>query len=322
MDRDTNRARYAGSWYPADSDELTALLARVAPASPAAGDLLRPRMAVLPHAGLIYSGRGQEAFWERRAPECGGIRIGPDAASGVVPDVIPEVIVILAPSHSVPVAPDTTLGAPFAAYQAADRTLPGLTLCLGDRENREALENEHALELLLPAMAVHRLEQPIGALLAGPFRTPGAVRAAARRILDRLEGAGIDPARVLWLVSSDFTHYGPRFGFLPFGRGAYGQVGPAVAQADREVAEAAALGGLERFWKAMGRESTVCGRFAISLALALLEATTGAPAVETVDGRGGEAGRVLSYYTSADLARNPGSEENFVCYATVEITTV
>ncbi|TVR71556.1 MAG: AmmeMemoRadiSam system protein B [Spirochaetaceae bacterium] len=315
MDQGINRARFAGSWYPADSGEVQALLARAVTAAPSPPDGSRPRVAVLPHAGLSYSARGQEAFWHGRAALCGGYPLG-DSPGGAPPgaisstDTCPEAIVILAPSHYEPLAPDATVGAAFRGHQAAEAVLSGLPLCLGDREDRSTLEREHAVELLLPALAAHGVSSPVAAVLVSAFRSTEAVRAAAQRLLERLSREGIRSERVLWLVSSDFTHYGPRFGFQPHGGEGYGVVGPLVEREDRAVAEAAASGGVERFWSAFGRGSTVCGRYAILLALAILEATAE-----------GRRGRVLTYYTSADLARDPRNERDFVCYATVEVAT-
>ncbi len=225
---------------------------------------------------------------------------------------------ILAPSHHVPLRRDTTLGAAFSGHETTGGTVPGLPVNLGDRTDPSVVAEEHAVELLLPALKHFGITVPVAALLAAPLSGPPAARAIADRVLDRLTAAtslrndaGVDPDRVLWLVSSDFTHYGPRFGFCPFGNRRYGEIRDAVAEEDLRVAEAAASGSLERFWASIQGESTVCGRYAIALALALLERVGAAPA----------AGRVLSYYTSADGTPTPEEERDFVCYATVEVCT-
>lgn len=319
-----NASQFAGSWYPADPARLAALFERpVSPAEHAGGvddaagwggavgpgDTAdagatgdaghgRPRLAILPHAGLAYSARGQSAFWRRWAGEDVSSTYGIDA------------IVVVAPSHYVPLKADTTVGAVFNGHETTGAILPGVPLCLGDREDASVLQREHAVELLLPAVAWYEISVPVGAIVVGPFSGTAGVRAAAHRVTERL-GRTFDPNRVLWLVSSDFTHYGPRFGFLPLGRGRYAALGPSVAKRDYAVAEAAASATLEAFWEAIREESTVCGRYAVALALAILEQSQ----IRT-------EGRVLSYYTSADFAPVPEREEDFVCYATVEVAEV
>lgn len=251
-------------------------------------------MAILPHAGLSFSARGQMAFWSRHR------------------NISADAVVIVAPSHYRSIGVNRTAGCGFSRHETPFGHLGGIPICLGDREEPQTLAREHAVELLLPAIHHHCPDLPVGALLCGGFLSAGEARAAAERVLGRLEES-INPDRVLWLVSSDFTHYGARFGYQPFGSGPYSIVGSKVAESDRIVADAAAAGDLDRFWSSIEPDGTVCGRFAIALVLAILE---------RVHTTGSREGHVLSYYTSADLAREPGREHDFVCYATVEIAAV
>jgi MEMO1 family protein len=289
-----NATRFAGSWYPNDAARLAEVLRGGAAGAPRDGnDRTDPLLAILPHAGLAFSARGQRAFWDRNR------------------NVSAEAVVVIAPSHYTAIGVNRTAGAAFSRHETPMGWLEGLPVCLGDREEPETLVGEHAVELLLPGIRCFCEDTPVGALLTGGFSSTHEVRAAAARVLDRVRESS-NPDRVLWLVSSDFTHYGARFGYQPFGSGPYGRVGSRVAERDRTVAEAAATGELDRFWGTLEMDGTVCGRFAIALALAVLEQ------VRLDEPR---TGRLLSYYTSADLAGNPDREENFVCYATVEVAT-
>jgi MEMO1 family protein len=303
----TNHMRFHDSWYPADPARLAALLA-VRPGEVAVrpGEIAGvPLLAVLPHAGLTYSARGQRAFWGRWAAA----------------DAPFDAVVIVAPSHYVPLPADTTVAVAFDRHETPFGDLPGLALA-GDRPgpaDRETVEGEHAVELLLPGIAYtlgHDL--PVGAVLVGTVSGAAAARAAASRLLDRLDALGV--RRPLWLVSSDGTHYGRRFRWQPWGDGTWRELAEQVYADDAELIGAGIAGRNGAFWERLQRPATVCGRYALGLALAALE-------IEEERGRlHREAGTFLEYYSSAgDLdgagsGRDDGDAREFVCYATAEIT--
>jgi AmmeMemoRadiSam system protein B len=386
----TNHMRFHDRWYPADPASLAALLEvragrpdpererREAPEEAGRRDALHtsataagarsdraaaPLLAVLPHAGLSYSARGQRAFWAASGAASGaastgtgvatgsgagagagtgpraGERPGTDTGAGDVAlrDRI-DAVVIVAPSHYVPLPADTTVAAPFTAHETPFGDLPGLALA-GDRMDRETVEDEHAVELLLPGVAYHLgRDLPVGAVVVGPVTGAAAARTVARRLLDSLDALGV--RRPLWLVSSDATHYGPGFRWEPWGRGTWRNLAAQVYADDAELIGAGIAGRSDAFWDRLQRPSTVCGRYALGLALAALEIQEERGTLR----RG--TGAILEYYSSAgdldsagagggegagrggsarprgitDSGHGDGDAREFVCYATAEIT--
>jgi hypothetical protein len=156
---------------------------------------------------------------------------------------------------------DTTVAAPFTAHETPFGDLPGLALA-GDRMDRETVEDEHAVELLLPGVAYHLgRDLPVGAVVVGPVTGAAAARTVARRLLDSLDALGV--RRPLWLVSSDATHYGPGFRWEPWGRGTWRNLAAQVYADDAELIGAGIAGRSDAFWDRLQRPSTVCGRYAL-----------------------------------------------------------
>lgn len=326
------RPSFAGSWYPADPAELQRLTdpylessevdAGADPAH-AATEVAGPTVLVLPHAGLMFSVRGQMAAWRR---------ISASRARAF------DLVLVIAPTHYDYIPDRVAIGARFDRYRVIPHAFPGAALLFGTTESHETVAREHAVELMLP-VASQRLGElrsamsrgvpfeetdlpQLAAVVLGAIGSRESAAAVARRIAEDLT-ATTDPARTLILVSSDFTHYGPRFGYTPFGMvgstvGASGaDTLAAVREHDLAIAEAAAVRDIDRYWELItAREVTICGRFAIAVALEMLEELSGR------SGAAGDAaalstGRVLDYYTSLDTVGGRRRERDFVCYATI-----
>ncbi len=189
----------AGSWYPADAGRLAAGVDRwLAAADPAQKPAGRPWLAVAPHAGHAYSG-----------PVAGKL-------FGLLRAHRPDTIFLLAPNHRMPLreialsgadAFGTPLGRVPVDRAAGDRLADhdGFLVC------DEAHRAEHAVEILLPFI---QRTWPEDTPPIVPMLVPGAEPAVLARNARALrEVAG---PRDLLLVSSDFTHYGDAFGYVPF----------------------------------------------------------------------------------------------------------
>ena len=186
----------AGSWYSSDPTELQAqiddLLAK-ANAPDLYGGL---RALIVPHAAYVYS--------------------GPVAASGFACIGSQQFsrAVILAPSHHM-----AFRGCSVPRYSAYSTPLGEVPIdaeaCAALRryeiigEERAAHRDEHSIEIQLPF-----LQRRLGEFSMVPV------------LISRLEGDEVDTVaeaikplldeRTLLVVSSDFTHYGPRFSYQPF----------------------------------------------------------------------------------------------------------
>jgi AmmeMemoRadiSam system protein B len=273
----------AGTWYPADRGHLQSLVGRLldeaaaAPAPPDAG--ARARALIAPHAGFAYSGRvAASAFAGLR-----GARF--------------DRVLLVGPSH-------------YAAFEGA--VVPAAAACyrtpLGDvpldREAIHALSArraigtddapfrpEHCLEAELPFLQ-QALEPGwrlvpvlVGAL--GPARA----ESLARELEVALDG------ETLVVVSSDFTHYGPRFDYVPF----HDDVPRRIEELDRGAVERILAGDAAGFEAYLARTgATICGRHPIRLLLRLLPA--------------GSPGRLAGYDTSGHIT---GAWDHSVSYASL-----
>ncbi|GIQ81982.1 MEMO1 family protein [Kipferlia bialata] len=136
-------------------------------------------------------------------------------------------------------------------------------------------EAEHDLELMLPFVhAVLGSDMPILPMIVS-FQDDQASVATAAEYLSTLAK---DPTN-LWVVSSDFCHYGARFGYTLEDAGVVRDQRPLHTQIqDLDMAGVEAIkGGSAPFASYMAStHNTICGRFPISLVLKTFE-TAGIP---------------------------------------------
>lgn len=190
----------AGTWYPGNRDQLALLVDQLLDQAGSPADVPGappPRAVIVPHAGYAYS--------------------GPTAAKAIARLRGQRFtrVIILAPSHYSPFA-----GLSIADVDAFATPLGEVPLDRAAIEQlrrsplvgsvAEAERQEHSIEIELPLL--QRALTPGWSLvpvLVGRLDEQGYQTAAEllRPLAD---------ARTLVLVSSDFTHYGPRFGYQPF----------------------------------------------------------------------------------------------------------
>lgn len=194
---DIRAAAVAGQFYPASPvqlrAEVTELLAQ-------AGATVQAQVQALiaPHAGYAFSGL-------TAAKTLAAARQGKYHRA-----------LILAPSHRMPFAGLAT--ADFAAYRTPLGEIPldhealRRLLAGGDPAVRlmpRAHLGEHALEVELPFLQVLFPALPIMPLICGHLDDASLASLTAT----------LTPfwtPETLWIVSSDFTHYGASFGYRPF----------------------------------------------------------------------------------------------------------
>lgn len=191
----------AGSWYPGQAAALAAEVDRyLEDADPLQRPAGRALIAVAPHAGYVYSG-----------PSAGRVY-------GLLRGPAPRRVVILAPNHRRPLR--------RIALDDADSYLTPLGSVPVDRDATAALASqdafvvdpgahasEHAVEIQLPFL--QRL-WPDGGFAIVPALVP-SLEAGAREEAARALDAVVD-VDTLVIVSSDFTHYGRSYGYVPFER--------------------------------------------------------------------------------------------------------
>jgi AmmeMemoRadiSam system protein B/AmmeMemoRadiSam system protein A len=272
----------AGTWYPEGKAHLVSaahFLMRLAAGAPT---LPSKQVAlVVPHAGWNFSGFAAATAY--RLLEPGDY----------------DRVVVLAPSHH----------GGFRGYALDDATayktpLGEIPLCEGvtkaltsevARVVPDVAEPEHAVEIELPFLQAALGRFCLVPVLAGDTR-PQDQKAFAEQL------AGLDDGRTLFVFSSDFAHYGSRFGYAPFGA-----LSPETREKVREMdtrgvafLSSVDADGFRSYLDETG--NTICGRHGLATMLELLPRI--APQARAV---------LLAQYMSADLPMpSEGSSVSYV----------
>ncbi len=238
----------------------------------------RPIALISPHAGYPFS--GQAAAY--------GFKL-------LDPEEINRVCVV-APSHQmrfrgVSIPPYLAYGTPLGEIPLDREECDGLleTRNLFSSVVR-AHEREHSLEVQLPFLQVVLGDFQLIPMVVGQLSDPDVadIAAALRRILKEKD---------LVVVSSDFTHQGLRFGYVPYET----DVKNRIWELD--------MGAVDRILQKKRRDfrayvaetgATICGYEPISILLDMLPKTS--------------RGALLHYYTSGDVL---GETSETVSYASI-----
>lgn len=264
----TGRVRHpshAGSWYSADgtalADELGAYL-RAVPSSASTHPTRASRALIAPHAGYSYS--GPAAAWAYKA---------------VDPRVVRRVF-LLGPSHHVFLKQCalTTCDAyrtPMGDLEVDARVVAELRATGAFAEMSLSVdEDEHSLEMHLPYIReVFKSEQKMPPLV--PVLVGALSNAAEKKFGDIFAKYLDDPAN-LFVVSSDFCHWGKRFGYTPFlqssGRDEIHESIEALDRRGMALIETKDADGFAAYLEET--KNTVCGRHPIGLFLRAVLAST------------------------------------------------
>ena len=271
----------AGGWYPQDAEELAAYVDAALQAARVAepGGVLRALVA--PHAGYRYSGAtAAEVF-------------------SLVQGRRYERVIVLAPSHrsgfhGLSIADVDAYETPLGPVPLDRETIARLRESDLVGSDPGAHAREHAIEIELPML--QRSLAPgwrLVPILVGRLEPPDYRRAA-----DLLRPFADETTLVV--VSSDFTHFGPRFGFVPF---PLDDDTPARIRAlDDGAVDRILAGDPEGLLAYQARTGiTVCGLRPLVLLLHLLP-----PGAEVVR---------VSYTTSGELTGDYGNSVSYVALA-------
>ena len=280
----------AGSWYSADSKALAATIDNLLDRAGATKPSKSPLMLILPHAGYQYSGMV--------------------AAKGynLIRNSQPDIIVIMAPSHhryfrgcstlSVDFY-ETPLGRVRVEKQMARKLLESNYF----NTDSYAHAHEHSIEIHLPFLQRifrERIEKGIGILpiLVGEVNSEDAA-AIAQTIINAVK----NKSRPLIIVSSDFTHYGVRFSYVPFSSRRKDVLIKKLRELDYGAIEKILKKDAEGFAHYVKKTGiTICGRNPIKIALSI-------PVAEFES-------KLIAYGTSGDIS---GDYDNSVSYAAIAL---
>jgi len=267
----------AGTWYPGDPAALRKAVDEYlqrAPEPEIAGPLLA---IVVPHAGYQYS-----------AP------VAACAYRAVRPGAFDRVI-ILAPSHHGAFRGFSIMEVEAFATPLGDVPLDA-EACAGLRAHPlhsrqdDAQRMEHSIEIQLPFLQRALRNFMLVPVLVGDL-APGDDVAVADALRPWIS------ARTLIVVSSDFTHYGPRFDYVPFNE----NVRDNLRKLDMGAVEFIVRKDAAGFASYIGKTgATICGHRPISILLRALP--------------GNAQGKLLQYDTSGNRT---GDWSNSVSYVAV-----
>jgi len=218
----------------------------LAGADPAARPAGRPFLALVPHAGYVYSGRTAGKLY-------GLLRKSP-----------PRRLIILAPNHRTPLDRvalsgaevfATPLGSVLVDRAAVDQLNANESFVIND----QAHASEHAIEIQLPLVQRTWPDSPPRIV---PMLVPSLSDAQRREAAVAL--AGLAGEGTLFLVSTDFTHYGAAYGYVPFTENLPAALEKLDSGAILKIL-AADPAGLRQYGRSTG--ITMCGLEATALAL-------------------------------------------------------
>ena len=249
--RESNVRRPAveGMFYPGTPAELSEMIA--AWKLPIVANDAELQAVIVPHAGLVYSGRiAMKALL---------------AAAGN--DY--QRIIVLAPTHRVGFRRIALSSA--AEYQTMLGKTPLDTemaeMLMGQQDVFGTYDLAHAQEHAVEVQQI--LLQSIWP--DGGFKLLPCVVGSLDDRQVREAAAGLAPflnAETLWVISSDFTHYGRSFGYLPFTE----QIPEELKKLDMGAVALIArndLNGFEQYLRLTG--ATICGATPIRILLAAAE---------------------------------------------------
>lgn len=271
-------AAVAGSWYPGEPAALRTAVKRMLAAAPPAVPAGRLRALVVPHAGIVYSGRtAAHGFARIEAGEF-------------------DRVIVMAPNHRVAlrqaaVDPSTHYETPLGRMAVDLEAVRSLARRPEFESTAHPFVHEHAIEMQLPFLHERAPAAKLVPILVGDVHGESVAGVAAGL-------AALMDARTLLVVSSDFTHYGPQYGYVPFQE----EVPQRLEALDRQAIAALTERRPEDFDELLGRTgATICGRHALAVLLQ----------VAGDDWRG----ELCAYTTSGEITGDYTNSVSYACLA-------
>ncbi len=273
MGKSIRQQAVAGFFYPDDPERLKHFLNETINADSADS---RVRAIIVPHAGYSYSGPIAGNTWSH---------VNPGAF---------ERVILLGPAHT-----HGFTGISVAPYDEYQSPLGVLTVDTALRDQLAehrlvsslavAHRQEHCLEVQMPFIKTLLPEAVVLPIVCGGLNAD-----EAHDLAQQLRPHWDD--RTLIVISTDFTHYGQRFGYMPF---PLAEAHQRLPELDGRAIDAIQAKDPTAFHKYLEEtEATICGRRAIEILLHML----------------GESDEVslVQYDTSGNLT---GDYANSVSYA-------
>lgn len=282
------KAQFAGQFYADKDFELDKQISECFQDKNGPGDLpLNKRInkikaIIAPHAGYQFS--GPAAAW---------------AYKEIAEAEFADLYIIIGPSHSDNVNVISTKG--YETPMGLARTDQEFARALLEKNSElkdddAGFENEHSVEVQIPFLQFATKDKMHGLKIL-PMLISSSID-IAKLALDLKDTIIESGKKVIFIISSDFTHYGRNYHHIPFSQ----DVKKNIYETDRKAIEF-----IEKFdvdgWMAYVQENlmTICGFIPVAVLLKAIKPCNV---------------RLEHYYTSADL--DPDSDyKNAVSYAAI-----
>ncbi len=182
-------------------------------------------------------------------------------------------VVIFSPSHRFPlfekvaIEPINTIKTPCGEIdfdEEMHEVFSGISRVI---EDEEASLSEHSIHVHLPLIRHFLGDIPVMGMMWGKWNYNKSLENFAEDIYDNLQSLDGGIERTLFIISSDFTHYGERFNYYPFNE----DIENNIDILDHTIYHAFASHDIALFEKAMEKtQATVCGATALKFMMTLL----------------------------------------------------
>jgi len=265
----------AGSWYPAEPEELKVMIKKYLDEAQVSEIKEAIFGLIVPHAGYQFSGKaaafGFKAVRGKNFSRV--ILIGPSHYAWFRGVCLSSFSFYETPLGQVPV--DRSVGEALSRKSIFSF-------------NPTAEEKEHSLEIELPFLQMVLKDFTIVPLIVGELEEKDyqEVAKSLKPFITK---------ETLVVVSSDFTHYGWRFNYLPFQENIKENLAKLDLGAVKMILEKD-FAGYQKYLKETG--ATICGKNPIGILLNLLPPDS--------------EGKLLNYYTSGDIINDYSSTVSYV----------
>lgn len=273
----------SGQFYPSDKNALreeikSCFLSELGPGKmPGKSGAKKVLGAIVPHAGYKFSGPAAAFAYKETAES-----------------KKPDTYVVVGPGH---------MGCP-SAISLKDWKTP-LGTAKNDSEfgkalaensgidvNEEAHKPEHSIEVQIPFLQFVSSRFSFCPVIAGHDIDYTELAEAIRKTAKQLK------KDIVVIASSDFTHYGPAYGYIPFKSDVKKNM-HALDNGAIELIKKLDAGGFMDY--ADKKQATICGQIPIAVLIGAVKADA-------------KKGKLMKYYTSGDVM---GDYSNAVGYASI-----
>ena len=281
MSKATRKMEVAGQFYPNSSIEIQQMIDSN---TSKPNNNHKIKALILPHAGYVYSGNTAVK------------------TLSLASDNNYENVFILAPSHYVRfngavVSKYDQYETPFGNIEV-NKNIVDFLINKGIQVLDKAHANEHSLEVQLPLIKAMMPNVKIVPIVCGYLDNKDL-----QKTVDALKKYWSNNKN-LWVISSDFTHFGRNFNYIPFKTDIKENLKNLDMGAIKQILNLSCKGFSEYM---LNTNATICGRVPISILLNLCKATDSINNLST---------QLIEYTTSGELS---GDYTHCVSYAGIAV---